>query len=325
MALPLMARQAAAHHPVSYTLWYEHVGGLNSRLSEVLNQRLNENQPLTEDDTYRLHAHFISARDVALLERLQRQLYEALDDTAHNATLAGEQTGLFSQTLEQSRSQMAAAVSLDGIRYLIDGLMTETVRMQTLSLDLSRKLETRAKEVRLLSEQLERARTEAVIDPLSGLNNRRGFERAAEALAGADGLLTGTALLLADIDHFKQVNDTYGHVMGDKVLAAVAQTFRDNIKGRDVAARIGGEEFAVLLPQTTLEGAKAVAELLRLAVARCRIHGTGHDQHQPGSITLSVGVAVARGEESFESLMHRADRALYTAKHEGRNRVCVAV
>ena len=119
MALPLMARQAAAHHPVSYTLWYEHVGGLNSRLSEVLNQRLNENQPLTEEDTYRLHAHFISARDVALLERLQRQLYEALDDT-HNAALAGEQTGLFSQTLEQSRSQIAAAVSLHGIRYLID-------------------------------------------------------------------------------------------------------------------------------------------------------------------------------------------------------------
>lgn len=325
MALPFMARQAAAHHPVSYTLWYEHVGGLNAKLSEVLNQRLNENQPLTEDDTYRLHAHFISARDVALLERLQRQLYEALDDTARNAALAGEHTGVFSQTLEQSRSQMAAAVSLDGIRYLIDSLMTETVRMQTLSVDLSRKLETRAKEVRLLTEQLERAQTEAVIDPLSGLNNRRGFERAAEALAGAEGLLTGTALLLADIDHFKQVNDTYGHVMGDKVLAAVAQTFRDNIKGRDVAARIGGEEFAVLLPQTTLEGAKAVAELLRLAVARCRIRGTNHDQHQPGSITLSVGVAVARGEESFESLMHRADRALYTAKHEGRNRVCVAV
>lgn len=324
MALPLMARQAAAHHPASYSLWYEHVGGLNPPLSEVLNQRLQENNPLTEDDTYRLHARFISARDVALLERLQRQLQEAIADTAHNAALAGEQTGLFGQTLELSRSQIAAAVSLDGIRYLIDTLLSETTRMQTLSMDLSRKLEARANEVRLLNEQLERAQTEAVIDALSGLNNRRGFERAAEALAGPDGLLTGTALLLADIDHFKEVNDTYGHVVGDKVLSAVAQSFRDNIKGRDVAARIGGDELAVLLPQTTLEGAKAVAELLRAAVARCRIrHPTNRDQ--PGTITLSVGVAVARSNESFESLMHRADRALYTAKHDGRNRVFVAI
>ena len=324
MALPLMAGQSAAHHPVSYCLWYEHVGGLNPPLSEELNQRLQANDPLTEDDTYRLHARFISARDVALLERLQRQMHEALDETARNAAFAGEQTGLFGRTLEHSRSQIAEAVSLEGLQYLISSLLSETTRVQTLSLDLSQKLEARANEVRLLSKQLERAQTEAVIDPLSGLNNRRGFDRAVEELASPAGLLTGTALLLADVDHFKHINDTYGHVMGDKVLKAIAQAFRENIKGRDVAARIGGEEFAVLLPQTTLEGAKAVAEQLRVAVAKARIR-QGEQLDQTGSITLSAGVAVVRGEESCESLMRRADRALYTAKREGRNRVCVAM
>lgn len=318
-----MAKQLAAHHPVSYSLWYEHVAGLNPALSEVLTERLQSNAPLTEDDTYRLHAHFISARDVALLERLQRELHAALDDTAHNAAFASEQTGLFGRTLERSQSQIAAAVSLEGIQYVIRGLLGETERMHTLSLSLAQKLEARANEVRLLSEQLERAQTEAVIDPLSGLSNRRGFDRAAEELAGPSGLLSGTALLLADIDHFKQINDTYGHVVGDKVLKVIAQTFRDNIKGRDVAARIGGEEFAVLLPQTSIEGARAVAEQLRIAVTKARIR-KGERTDQTGAITLSAGVAVARGEESCESLLRRADRALYTAKREGRNRVCIA-
>jgi diguanylate cyclase len=324
MALPLMVRQSAAHHPVSYSLWYEHVAGLNPPLSEALNERLQANAPLTEDDTYQLHARFISARDVALLERLQREMHEALEDTAYNAARAGEETGVFGRTLERSRTQIAAAVSLEGLQYLISSLVTETARMQTLSLDLSGKLEARAKEVLQLSEQLQRAQTEAVIDPLCGLNNRRGFDRAAEELASPNGLLTETALLVADIDHFKQINDTYGHVIGDKVLKTIAQTFRDNVKGRDIAARIGGEEFAVLLPRTTLEGAKAVAELLRVAVSRARIR-QGETQNPTGTITLSAGVAVTRGEESCESLMRRADRALYTAKREGRNRVCVAM
>jgi poly(3-hydroxybutyrate) depolymerase len=121
--------------------------------------------------------------------RNSRQLQEAIDGTAHNAALVGEQTGVFGQTLEQSRSEIAP-VSLDGIWYLIDGLSSETTRMQTLSLDLYHKLEARAEQVRLLTEQLERAQSEVVIDALSGLSNRRGFERAAETLAGSDGLLT---------------------------------------------------------------------------------------------------------------------------------------
>lgn len=322
MALPLMARQAAAHHPVSYTIWYEHVAGLNPPLSEILNSRLEAGNPLTEEDIYRLHARFISARDVALLERLQGQLQEALNDTASNAALASEHTSGFGRSLEHSRSEIGAAVSLDGIRYVIDGLLAETSRVEAQVLQLSQALEARAGEVRLLARELQRAQTESVIDPLSGLSNRRGFERAAAEMSGPRGDLCGAALLLADIDHFKQVNDTYGHVLGDKVLRVVAQTMRDNIKGRDLAARIGGEEFAILMSQTTLQGAKAVAEQLRSAVAKGRIHQTGN-RGVVGSITLSVGVAVAQPGETLDSLMQRADKALYAAKREGRNRVSV--
>jgi diguanylate cyclase len=323
LALPLMGRQAAAYHPVSYSIWYEHVGGLNPPLSEVLTARLAANEPLTEEDVYRLHARHIYTRDVKMVESLQQRLLGLLEDTAQTAAAAGEDTGRYGRALRQSRSALTEAASLEAMRQVIAQLVSETVRMEVSTLALSEKLEIRSKEVNALTEQLERMQTEALLDPLCGLNNRRGFERAAQEIAESDGELNGAALLLADVDHFKQVNDTHGHLLGDKVLRTIAQTMRSSIKGRDIAARIGGDEFAILLPQTPLHGAAALAEQLRLAVAGGHIRrGNGTDF--VGSITLSIGVAAAHRGETFESLMERTDAALYGAKRNGRNRVSVA-
>ncbi|MHB8811972.1 MAG: GGDEF domain-containing protein [Steroidobacteraceae bacterium] len=204
---------------------------------------------------------------------------------------------------------------------VIAQLLNETLAMQISTRALSQQLEARANEVAILTEQLERVQTEALLDPLCGLKNRRGLERSAQSILDAG--LSGTALLIADVDHFKRVNDTYGHVFGDKVLRAIAGTMQANIKGRDIAARIGGDEFAALLPQTTLQGALALGEYIRAAVADGRIHrGDGKDI--VGSFTLSIGVAVRNPGEPFEDLMERADAALYAAKRDGRNCIRVA-
>jgi len=320
LALPLMARQTAALHPVSYCLWYEHVGGLNPALSEVLAPRLEAHTPLSEDEVYRLHARYISARDVQMLEALQQQMHLLLEDTARTAAAAGEDTGLYGKALAQGRIELNGALSLEGLQYVINRLLSETERMETSTLALAEKLDARAEEIRELTDKLDRAQTEALLDPLCGINNRRGFERAAAELANSSGDLDGAALLLADVDHFKQVNDTYGHLLGDRVLKMIAQTIRANIKGRDVAARIGGEEFAILLPQTTLRGAEALAEQLRLAIARGRIR-KGKEDEIGRRITVSIGLAVARASDDLEALMERADAALYRAKNDGRNLV----
>jgi diguanylate cyclase len=128
---------------------------------------------------------------------------------------------------------------------------------------------------------------------------------------------------MIDIDHFKAVNDTHGHVLGDKVLRAVAQVLKSNIKGRDVAARVGGEEFAVLLPDTSVAGAVSLSKQICALVSHGRIKRAA-GEGTIGQVTLSIGVAVARNGESLESLMERADMALYGAKRAGRARVNVA-
>ena len=174
---------------------------------------------------------------------------------------------------------------------------------------------------------LERGLQLAVIDPLTGLHNRRyglhHLDRVA-ARCRAQGVHAG--VILIDIDHFKQVNDTHGHPVGDLVLARVAQRLKESLRGQDFVARIGGEEFLAVLPETGLSHVRAVAERLRRSIEDLRIplkepvDGTGDL-----SVTLSLGIAMLEDrEDSATHVLTRVDRALYSAKRSGRNVIVLA-
>ena len=322
LALPLMAQQTAGFHPVSYSLWYEHVAGINPRLSQQLSTRLEAATPLTDEDVYRLYSHFIADRDLEDHERWQQQLRSLMDAVSQDTAEAGRHTGEYGTALRDRQAELGSMTSLESARGVLDRLAQETERMQATVLELARRFAERVHEVERLSHDLQRAQSEALLDPLSGLKNRRGFERAVHAIF-ASGDTEEVAILVVDVDRFKTLNDTYGHLLGDKVLRAVAHILQTNIKGRDVAARLGGDELAILLPGTTERGAEALAEQIRVAVAAGRIHRTD-GQDLRGIVTVSIGIAVGKATESFEALLERADAALYRAKREGRNRVAVA-
>ena len=322
LALPLMAQQTAGFHPVSYSLWYEHVAGINPRLSQQLSTRLEAATPLTDEDVYRLYSHFIADRDLEDHERWQQQLRSLMDAVSQDTAEAGRHTGAYGTALRDRQAELGSITSLESARGVLDRLAQETEHMQATVLEVARRFAERVHEVERLSHDLQHAQSEALLDPLSGLKNRRGFERAVHAIF-ASGDTEEVAILVVDVDRFKTLNDTYGHLLGDKVLRAVAHILQTNIKGRDVAARLGGDELAILLPGTTERGAEALAEQIRVAVAAGRIHRTD-GQDLRGIVTVSIGIAVGKATESFEALLERADAALYRAKREGRNRVVVA-
>ncbi|MCA1556106.1 MAG: sensor domain-containing diguanylate cyclase [Acidobacteria bacterium] len=157
----------------------------------------------------------------------------------------------------------------------------------------------------------------ALTDGLTGCVNRRSFEMQLERdLRMATRIRQPLSLIMLDIDHFKRVNDTYGHDAGDAALRFLADVLRDELRGVDTAARYGGEEFAVILPQAGLEGALIVAERLRSRLETTEVPGIGH-------ITASFGLATfPLHANTRDQLVNAADRALYEAKHAGRNRVC---
>ncbi|BEU95904.1 diguanylate cyclase [Acidovorax sp. DW039] len=177
-------------------------------------------------------------------------------------------------------------------------------------------------QVQLRTQQLEQANREldlqARSDPLTGLLNRRGFDaQMAYALALARRSGRPLSIVTMDVDHFKQINDTYGHEAGDHVLQRLAQTLMQRLRDSDVVARLGGEEFAALLQDTDIAGARAIAQALVDAIGEQRDPVAGH-------FTISAGVATLRGMDDLGSaLLRRGDEALYEAKRAGRNRVVV--
>ncbi len=165
---------------------------------------------------------------------------------------------------------------------------------------------------------IDRLRSAAMHDGLTGLYNRRFLREALPPLqAWALRREQPLCLLMLDLDHFKQVNDRHGHIVGDQTLRAVAEALRGHSRRSDLVARYGGEEFAVLCPDTDVETGRQVAERLRTEIARLGPDQLGH----AGPQTISIGLAVQHAEElAAEQLIEHADLALYRAKRGGRNR-----
>jgi diguanylate cyclase (GGDEF)-like protein len=191
-----------------------------------------------------------------------------------------------------------------------------TIRTQQKALSLQN--EALLKKNALITEQAKKLELLATKDFLTGLSNRRDFlERADQEEKRFKRTGRPFSLILFDIDHFKRVNDTFGHTCGDKVLTSVSRALEKALRAQDILARWGGEEFICLLPETGVEGAKSAAEKIRTDMASLGRHCIDGDV----SITVTVGVCVYDGSCTIAECIRRADDALYKGKNQGRNRV----
>lgn len=272
-----------------------------------------------EDTTYSVHARGPwpeqpSPRTLEILE-LPKESGPRLDVTVEpGAMFAGTDPGL------EFKDKAKYAVDAGGEAL---GTLIAIGRDKRLGGDDRATLELLAKELGVLVKNvflLEETRRLANSDGLTGLQNRRRTTERLEAeIARARRYGTKLSLLLCDVDHFKQVNDQFGHNVGDEVLVRVAATLSETLRQVDLVGRWGGEEFLVLLPDTDGEGARVVAERLRKAVESLPPFPGG-----PSKVTSSIGIASYNGEDNSAVFVDRADQALYRAKKAGRNRCEVA-
>ncbi|SEE78168.1 diguanylate cyclase [Pseudomonas coleopterorum] len=267
------------------------------------------------------------------LENFQRQLQLTHGDHVESRSAALALDDVLREHVDGLQTSMRGATDIDGLKQVLEsrleGLLAsmEQHRLQREAREqeiaarlqgLGERVTSMEREALDYRDKLEQQRHKALLDPLTGLPNRAAWN---ERLALEHGRLqqTGMGLLLAilDLDHFKSINDTYGHQAGDKVLKIIANVLRKGLRGDDFIARFGGEEFALLMPGSDLSGGSRLLERLRAAVEQCPFHFKG----ERVTVTMSAGVAVFKSGENASQVLKRADQALYRAKEAGRNQI----
>jgi diguanylate cyclase len=308
--------------PRLYEIWYNYATGYNPALNAKINDTLSSSGTLSETDVDSIYQAFISpTRVVDELDSVNDRIGEEIDQVMALIDGAARSASRRDAHLEDVTSKLGKTEDREAVRGIIESLVQTAADIKRDNRALEARLISSKQEITQLQINLEAVRNESMTDPLTTLANRKFFDEAlARSLSDAATTTEPLSLMLTDVDHFKQFNDTHGHLTGDQVLRLVAMSVKQNVKGQDIAARYGGEEFAIVLPRTSLREANAVADQIRRAVMSKELMKRSTGEHL-GRVTVSIGVATHRRGDSVNSLIERADCCLYAAKRNGRNRV----
>jgi diguanylate cyclase len=323
-AIAAMAEQSITPTPENYAVWLCYLTKSKLDLTTEMDELIASGRPLDDRVCDTLYETYFE--DVTVGSRLLKaggKIAAEMQDVVRDLKDVGEHTKAYGKQLRVAQSELARTDDHQNTIGVVETLVGATNVMASKSDELESRLLESGREIETLREQLEIVKVEASTDALTGVANRKEFEtRLAEMAAQADTGAGPLSIIMCDIDFFKRINDSFGHQTGDQVIRFVASVM-DRGKPRDgLVARIGGEEFAMLAPNTTRQAATKLAEQIRIAVEGKRLvrRSTNIDL---GQITVSLGVAQRRPNEKTVAQIERADKALYESKRTGRNKVSV--
>lgn len=324
LATSLLGKHNVAPSPFNFRLGYDYVAGKNLELKAAVDDLAGQPEGLTAELLWNLYKQFFS-QDAIGLEKIRQELRHIIINVQGAFEHSGGNLSAYTNTLNRFAQILDPSTPLNAVASEVQKVLDDTRSMEHSQHRFESELSHVLAEVESLRKDLEKIKEESIMDALTGIPNRKAFDAALEhAIISARENKSPLCILMIDIDFFKKLNDTYGHLVGDKVLRYVGATLKRCLKGRDMAARFGGEEFTVILPQTALTGAGIIAEQIRNAISTGSIKNKSNSQYYD-NVTVSIGVAEFRENELPNDLLQRADKVLYVAKKQGRNRVEKAV
>lgn len=320
-AVPLMIKYQIPTTPDNYHLWYNYVSASMPELNQAIDQAVKMQGTCSLTTCERLYHQYLAAQDEKQMEAMKLSLAAMANELGHSMQDAISDTGMFQEMLDKSFDKLSRiddeGFSLEDTMGILRELVRESRDVRMSTMHFRNQLSNAEKEIKELRATLNETRKLANEDALTNLLNRRAFDLELEGLIRSQHPFS---LILADIDRFKNFNDEYGHLLGDQVLRAFSKRLRDACKEGVTAYRLGGEEFAMLVPHRSLALARQMAESMRRAIERMSILDRKSGR-RIDHITASFGVGEFNGQESADCLVERTDKLLYKAKELGRNRV----
>lgn len=310
---------AVAATPENYSIWYDYYSGRNPSLAKMVDAYMDGGGDYNPEFSRQVYARFFlgdAERELIEVKSAIRALIDSLIEE-----LVDIDAGMtkYSDMLADTSKQLAAPSDIGVLSDLVEKLIRETNRQRDSNVRNLEKANSLKQDISKMRDVLEEMSEAAFEDALTGIANRRALDQTLQLLIEkADAADEPYCLILLDVDHFKRVNDDHGHTVGDRVLRFVAEMIKRSVKGGDFVARFGGEEFAIVLPNTAYQDGFQLAQniLKNISTARFKIRKNGKSLH---SITLSAGITELRHDDSLESFIDRADSHLYAAKDAGRN------
>lgn len=307
--------------PENLTVWYHFIDGGMPQLTKDLNKLLARQVSFTAELCEQLYdTYFVDSdrRQLDLLRDAVGSIIEQLSNAVINEF--SEELDTYDEVLASCVEKLDDIPNAEDLKMLASLLSRASSSARQSACSAQQTIERMKRELDELKTAFMELERHALQDSLTGAGNRRAFDQLfREHLSRSQKAEDFCCLLLVDIDEFKKFNDTYGHLVGDKVLRFVALMLTKMIKGRDKLARYGGEEFAIVLPETDFAGGMSLANSIVTSIAKTRLI-VGDKQDTLDPVTVSVGVACSRSDDLPETLFERADKALYLAKQSGRNK-----
>ncbi len=320
LTLPRMSKLGIPTTPENFAVWYEYSMGSKLELNKAIDDILNDGAIFTPEINKDLYTQFIANNSEQELINMQEHVRHIIDELFKQLNNMGKDMTHFRGTLTDCDSTLSQEPQIDDIRSLVTCLIKEADQMLSSSANLEKSLTNLNDEVESLRSNVDELNIEVSIDELTGITNRHTFDRVlSQAFQFYHASRDNFCLLIVDIDHFKPLNDSHGQLVGDKVLAYVAKFLQKCIQGTDTVARFGGEEFAIILPNTNYQGGLSVAEKVRRTVAAKQLTIGDHNKTSLGNVTVSIGVAEVQASDDENTIIARANNAMQQAKRQGRD------
>lgn len=321
-AVPLMMKYKVPTTPVNYALWYTYVSEEVPLLNEKLEELIENNEICPPVQSASLYREFVADETETSTWALRNSVDKMLIQLDQSLTDTHKDTSEFQETVEKTfldiNNVENDGLTVDEVVGLLKKLQGDSKNIHRSTEFLCQSLESAKGEISLLKSELKKSQKQALYDSLTGLLNRHAFDTELSAYLESD--TQGLCLILADIDHFKNFNDDWGHLLGDQVLKAVGRKFNDCMRNGASAYRFGGEEFVILVPRSKLRIARHMAESMRKIVEKLSLKDKRSGKNIK-NITVSFGVVEFQKGDSLSGFIERADEFLYEAKRLGRNRV----